>query len=308
MRLSLGRWKPWLRIDENAWDEKSTSNFSCRANAHSLSEGCEARLIDRLGMKLRVKLSSGIFIFKDSVVEILQLAVRKLANSMRIYGEAHCDFQRLKYIDKEEAIDNLDRAFESKLEAFHSLYDVSKNQVDYFSSADTASLILMRNAIHHRDHLLFKSWNHEVALDEKYKNYLGAEFLLVDYPVLGAPSKMRYFYKLEDFYLRLDDSLSSPYLEKKMGAAKRASLLDTMDSELSFLEIKKYAKSEKYPIGQIYINIIPIFISATCRVFSTLKKNGFTFSGFDAKVYEEPFTNELEVDFSKFTHMPLRIL
>jgi hypothetical protein len=241
-------------------------------------------------------------------VEILQQAVRKLANSMRIYGETHCDFQRLKYIDKEEAIDNLDRAFESKLEAFHSLYDVSKDQIDYFSNGDTASLILMRNAIHHRDHLLFKSWNHEMALDEKYKKYLGAEFLLVDYPVLGAPSKMRYFYKLEDFYLRMDENLNSPYLEKKMGAAKRISLLGRMDSELSFLDIKKYAESERYPIGQVYINVLPIFISATCRIFSTLKKNGLTFSGFDAKVYEEPFTNELEVDFSKFTHMPLRIV
>jgi hypothetical protein len=241
-------------------------------------------------------------------VEILQQAVRKLANSMRIYGETHCDFKRLKYIDKEEAIDNLDRAFESKLEAFHSLYDVSKDQLDYFSCGDTASLILMRNAIHHRDHLLFKSWNQEMALDERYKNHLGAEFLLVDYPVLGAPSKMRYFYKLEDFYLRIDESLKSPYLEKKMGSANRIKLLDKINSELSFLEVKKYAESERYPIGQVYINVMPIFISATCRVFSALKKKGLTFSGFDAKVYEEPFTNELEVDFSKFTHMPLRIV
>ncbi|NIF18676.1 hypothetical protein [Pantoea sp. Cy-639] len=241
-------------------------------------------------------------------MEILQLAVRRLANSMRIYVEAHCEFQRLKYIDKEEAIDNLDRAFESKLEAFHSLYDVSKDRVDYFSSADTASVILMRNAIHHRDHLLFKSWNHEMALDEKYKNYLGAEFLLVDYPVLGAPSKMRYFYKLEDFYLRIDESLSSPYLEKKMGAAKRRSLLEKINSELRFLDIKAYAESERYPVGQIYINVMPIFISAICRVFGALKESGLTFSGYDAKVYEEPFTNELEVDFSKFTHMPLRIV
>lgn len=241
-------------------------------------------------------------------MEILQQAVRKLANSMRIYVEAHYNFQRLKYIDKEEAIDNLDRAFESKLEAFHSLHDVAKDYLDYFSSGDTASLILMRNAIHHRDHLLFKSWNQEMALDDKYKNHLGAEFLLVDYPVLGKPSNMRYFYKLEDFYLRIDEDLKSPYLEKKMGRANRIKLLNIINSDLSFSGIKKYAESERYPIGQVYINVIPIFISATCRVFSALKKNGLIFSGFDAKAYEDPFTNELEVDFPKFTHMPLRII
>jgi hypothetical protein len=241
-------------------------------------------------------------------VDILQQAVRKLANSMRIYVETHLDFQRLVLVDKEEAIDNLDRAFESKLEAFHSLYYVSKGHLDYFAHGDTASLILMRNAIHHRDHLLFRSWNQEMALDDGFKNYLGAEFLLVDYPNLGPPSKMRYFYKLEDFYLRIDESLGSSYLEKKMGPANREKLLNQIDSDLFFSEIRKYAESERYPLKQVYINAIPIFISATCRAFSALKERGVEFVGFDAEAYEQPFTNELKVDFSKFTCKPLRIV
>ncbi|PKV11362.1 MULTISPECIES: hypothetical protein [Xanthomonas] len=240
-------------------------------------------------------------------MEILQQAIRKLANSMRIYTETHREFQRLVRVDKEEAVDNLDRALESKFEAFHSLYDVSKEYLDYFSHADTAVLILVRNAIHHRDHLLFKGWNQEMALDERFKNYLGAEFLLVDYPTLGSPSKMRYFYKLEDFYHRIDDAMASPYLEKKMGQAKRKRLLNQINVDLYFSDIRAYAESERYPIKQIYVNVIPVFISATCRVFGALKAAGVEFQGFDAKAYEEPFTSELEVDFSRFTCVPLRI-
>lgn len=226
---------------------------------------------------------------------------------MRIYVETHIDFQRLMAIDKEEAIDNLDRAFEAKLEAFHSLYDVSKDYLDYFSNADTASLILMRNAIHHRDHLIFKSWNQEMALDEKYKNHLGAEFLFADYHVSDSPFKMRYFYKLEDFYQRTDQKLKSPYLEKKMGAANREKLIGQMESDLNFLAIKKYAESERYPFNQVYINVMPIFISGACRIFKVLKENGIKFVGFDAQVYEQPFTSELKVDFSKLIYKPLRI-
>ncbi|POE04423.1 hypothetical protein [Pectobacterium odoriferum] len=240
-------------------------------------------------------------------MEILQQATRKLANSMRIYADNHLKFQMLVRVDKEEAIDNLDRAFESKLEAFHSLYDVSKEYLDYFAYADTAALILIRNAIHHRDHLLFKGWNQEMALDEGFKNYFGAEFLLVDYPTLGAPSKMRYFYKLEDFYHRIDETMASPYLEKRMGSANRKRLLNQFNTELFFSEIRRRAESERYPLNQVYVNVIPIFISATCRAFSALKGAGVEFLGFDAKAYEEPFTNELEVDFSQFTCMPLRI-
>ncbi|WP_082848207.1 hypothetical protein [Delftia sp. GW456-R20] len=240
-------------------------------------------------------------------MEILQQAARKLANSMRIYTETHIDFQRLVHIDKEEAIDNLDRAFESKLEAFHSLYDVSKEHLDYFANADTATLIMIRNAIHHRDHLLFKGWNQEMALDEGFKRYMGAEFLLVDYPTLGSPSKMRYFYKLEDFYLRIDETMGSPYLEKKMGPVNRRKLLNQLNIDLFFSEIRKRAESGRYPLKQVYVNVIPIFISATCRSFSALKGVGVNFWGFDAKAYEIPFTNELEVDFSKIIYSPLRI-
>ena len=226
---------------------------------------------------------------------------------MRIYVENHLDFQRQVRVDKEEAVDNLDRAFESKLEAFHSLYDVSKAHLDYFAHADTASLILIRNALHHRDHLLFRSWNQEMALGEGFRKYLGAEFLLVDYPTLRSPSKMRYFYKLEDFYHRIDETMASPYLEKMMGPANRRKLLKQINSELFFSEIRRRAELERYPLKQVYVNAIPIFISATCRAFSALKEAGVEFQGGDTKTYENPFVNELEVDFSRFTCTPLRI-
>ena len=58
--------------------------------------------------------------------KIIENAVSKLANSMRIYVEAQMRFGELFKIDAEEAIDNVDRGFEMKLEAFHTLYDVSK--------------------------------------------------------------------------------------------------------------------------------------------------------------------------------------
>lgn len=241
-------------------------------------------------------------------MNIQQQAIKKLANSMRIYVETHINFQRLKGIDLEEAIDNLDRAFEAKLEAFHSLYDVTKADLDYFSNGDTATIILMRNAIHHRDHLLFQSWNHSMALDKGYKKHLGAEFLLADYDVLDSPVRMKYFYKLEDFYLRIDSNLESPYLDLRMRAKNRKKLLAQLNNDLRFSDIKKEAESERYPIRQVYINVIPIFISATSRVFKTLKETGVEFIGFDAKTYEAPYTSELDVDFSKVAYKPLRIV
>lgn len=241
-------------------------------------------------------------------MEIQQHAIKKLANSMRIYVEAHLYFQRLKNIDLEEAVDNLDRAFEAKLEAFHSLYDVTKLDIDYFAHGDTAALILLRNAVHHRDHLLFRSWNQDMALNEGYKKYLGAEFLLAGYKFSDSTAMMRYFYKLEDFYFRIDESLGSPYLENRMKASNRRKLKYQLDVDLHFSDIKQRAKADRYPDHQVYINVMPIFISAVCRVFKALKEKGVEFIGFDAKAYEEPFINEIEVNLAKVVYEPLRII
>ena len=71
-------------------------------------------------------------------MKVTEQAINKLANAMRIYAEANARFDELKKVDLQEAIDNLDRTFEAKLEAFHSLYDVDKVAFDYFEYADTA--------------------------------------------------------------------------------------------------------------------------------------------------------------------------
>ena len=239
---------------------------------------------------------------------VQEQALSKLANAMRIYGEAHMNFNHLKQIDAEEAIDNLDRAMEAKLEAFHSLYDVTKDQFDYFNHADTAILILLRNAIHHRNHLLFRTWNQEMGLNDGHKKYLGGEFLLASHDVSTNGHKMNHLYKLEDFYLRVDSSLSSEFIEDRMSSKNREKLLSQFENDLSFGALKEYAKGERYPLKQVYINIIPIYISATVKVFKALKDNGLNFIGFDANAYKEAFTNELEVDLNSFNYSTIRIL
>lgn len=226
---------------------------------------------------------------------------------MRIYAEAKHNFDSLKLIDLEEAVNNLDRAFETKLEAFHSLYDVDKNEFDYFENVDTAFLILLRNAIHHKDHLLFDSWNHEMALNDGVKKNKGAEFLIAAHTMRNAPDIAKQCYRLEDFYLRVDEHLKSPFLESKMSTKNRTQLLRQLKIDLGFNEISEYATENGFPRNQIYLNVIPVFISATCRVFGSLKSRGVTFAGFDATTYERHFTGELRADLSKIGYEAIKI-
>ncbi|WP_246713252.1 hypothetical protein [Ensifer adhaerens] len=221
-------------------------------------------------------------------MKIRQQAITTLSNNMRRYVEANLNFAKLKHVDLEEAIDNLDRAFEAKVEGFHSLYDVDKNDFDYFAHPDTALIIVLRNALHHRDHEIFRSWNADMYQDGGPYRFLGAEFLLAAHYVNNAPRVAGQFYKLQDFFMRIDPALSSPALERRMGDRSRRQILQHFSEDLGFKEILLKAEAERYPLKQIYINVVPIFISATCRVFKSLKQRGMKFEGFDASAYEHP--------------------
>lgn len=237
-----------------------------------------------------------------------QNALIRLANAMRLFGEANLKFEGLKKIDLEEAVHNLDRAFEAKLEAFHSLYDVDKTGFDYFAYADTAVLIMLRNAIHHRDHPLFSSWNEEMALNGGIDRSRGAEFIFAAHEVVGAGHTIRQCYRLDDFYCRLDETLASPHLEDRMGARNREKLLAQINSELKFEEISRHATANRYPRHQVYLNVIPIFVSALCRIFGSLNDRGVKFDGFDADAYKSVFVDELSVDLNRISYNKLRIM
>lgn len=242
--------------------------------------------------------------------KIIENAVSKLANTMRIYGDTHRRFGDLFKIDAEEAIDNVDRGFEMKLEAFHTLYDVSKNLFPYFDHGDTALMIAIRNAIHHHDHPLFISLKRRLHLERGgLEPWLGASFLLASHPTThGAPILMSHHVRLDDLDARFDPSRASPYLDVSVKGAKATSRFTVIDSQLGLPEIRAFRSQHRYPDDQAYLDLMPIFVSATCKVFKALKAEGINFKGFDASTYLTPFTSELDIDLSsqKFSQLRLR--
>lgn len=241
---------------------------------------------------------------------IIEDAISTLANTMRMYVEAHMRFADLFKIDAEEAIDNIDRAFEMKLEAFHTVYDVSKQLFPYFDHGDTALIIAVRNAIHHRDHPLFRSLRRRLHLDEGgVERWLGASFLLASHPAVhGAPVRMSHHVRLDDIGARLDPSLASPYRDTFVSDAKAADRLKLIDGQLGLPEIRRFRSLHRYPNDQTYIDLMPIFVSAVCKVFRVMMGAGVRFERFDAKTYLMPFTSEIEIDLEnhEFKSMQIR--
>lgn len=231
-------------------------------------------------------------------MEPAQHAWETLSNNMRLYAEASMNFRGLFAVDPEEAISNLDRAFESKLEAFHTLYDVTKKipGFDYFSYGDTSLLIVLRNAVHHRDHSLFVSWNKEMHMNEGLVKMAGAAFLLANYSgVTKGTSK--YFLLLNDFSKRLSHaSIRNP-----------GKLRALWNEELSFRSIAFEAARHRYPEDQAYVNVIPIFMCAVARVANWLDSKELAPLGSDGKIYTAQFARTVLPQLTRPTYAELRL-
>ncbi len=72
-----------------------------------------------------------------------------------------------------------------------------------------------------------------------------------------------------------------------------------VDRDLALGAIRAEAVRERYPQDQVYLDLMPVFVSAVGRVFKAMKAAGFGFKGFDADTYSVPFTSEIEVDLGR---------
>lgn len=235
--------------------------------------------------------------YADTAIE---MAISSLATNMRLNVEAQMRFRSVFAVDREEAIDNVDLAFEAKLEAFHMLYDVSKTIFPYFDHPDTALVIAVRNAIHHRDHPLFHSLRSRLHHDGEVSRWRGAAFLLASHPTLhGGVVMMHHYIRLDDLDARLNPKIESPYRDTATKPERLEQRFKLIDDGLALETIRQKAKVERYPNNQVYLDLMPIFTSATARVFKAMLAAGLEFRRSDARTYMEPFTSEIEIDLSR---------
>jgi hypothetical protein len=111
-----------------------------------------------------------------------------------------------------------------------------------------------------------------------------------------APCFMEHHFRVDDFRQRLDPAISTP--RRKSEADRNSKQLELIERELSFGAIREQAQAERYPVKQVYVDIVPVSISAIVRVFTAMRQLGVNFNGFDANAYKAPFTDELKVDLS----------
>lgn len=186
-------------------------------------------------------------------------------------------------VDREEAVNNVDKAFEQILEKFHGVYDLTKSTApfEYFGRADTSLVIVLRNAIHHRDHELFVSGNSTIMLNGGPEAKAGAAYLLGSHTPWEEASLARFFYQLHDFYLRLE------MLEARIKDPEQLRSLWNRDLDLE--KLAQQGRKERYPDKQVYLDVMGVLVSAVSTVSRRLSQVGVAPVGFDGGVYLEHF-------------------
>jgi hypothetical protein len=186
-------------------------------------------------------------------------------------------------VDKEDAVTNLDGAFENILEKFHTVYDVTKElpAFSYFERADTSLVIVLRNAVHHRDHELFVSWNAAIILNGGPSAKAGAAYLLGSHSATDDRMTSRAFYLLHDFYARLAMS--------KANIRNPQALRRLWEAQLGWPELVERGKLERYPDSQVYFDVMPVLISAVAHVARSLRSLGLEPVRSDGVTYMEHF-------------------
>lgn len=235
---------------------------------------------------------------------VLSKAADRLANSLRLYAEASLSSRALFATDQEEAIDNLDRAFDAILQAFHSLYDAmaaAKLPLDWHGHGETAACILVRNARHHNAGGLFESWNSRMLKHDGLQRMAGAAFLMVGYRLVAEEGRVsEYYVPWDDFRARL----AMPKTESKI--KDPPALAGVLERDCSFAKIQGQANQERYPTGQVYLNLIPLVMNAATRVFSALRLAGIDLTRFDSATYADHFAAKAIADLQVPTFKSIR--
>ena len=213
----------------------------------------------------------------------IQDAWEALSTALRNYVETRLGAQPLFDVDVEEAVGNVDRAFEQNLEKFHTFYDLTKrlSSFDYFGCAATSLVLVLRNAIHHRDHELFVSWNRAILLEGGLSAKAGAAYLVGSQVAFTDRVAARFAFRLHDFYRRLDMPNARIQEPQK--------LRNLWDSELAFKELRTRGEHQKYPDDQIFVDVMPILMAAMAATARWLDTTDFTARGYDGKTYLKHF-------------------
>lgn len=199
-------------------------------------------------------------------------AFEDVAQSLRVLLEAdsRANRQGLLFVDRAEAVGNIETALSSVLNAFHSLYDaigkqLGNNPIDWYRTGSLATILAIRNARHHnkanRIRTLYTYHTQEAERLDRMVQYVYVDF---PFSEKGADTFDVYM-----SWADLRQLLSLPKSESQIRPDTGTVIRHYLSSE----KFSGYASYYELSESRVFFNIVPLFVNAAAKIVPAIKSH-----------------------------------
>lgn len=197
-------------------------------------------------------------------------AFEDLSHSLRVLleADARANRQGLMYVDRAEAVGNIESALASVLNSFHSLHDAvqktgNEGLIDWYETPELAMVLVLRNARHHNHARKVRTmYSYYVEEAEKIGNM--EMYILVDFPA-GEDGADTF-----DVYLSWADLRSLLEMPKRKTRI-RSEVTESICSYLATHKYRQYAEYYELHEDRVFVNVVPLLVNAAAKVVPLIK-------------------------------------
>ncbi len=203
---------------------------------------------------------------------MISSAFEDLAQALRMLLEANyrAHGENLLFVDRAEAVGNIDIAFNSVANSFHSVFDAIEKElgshpVDWYQEPELTTILAIRNARHHnKANKIRHLYNYHVQSCAKPQDR--KRYVLVDFPAQeeGADT-----FEVHLSWSDLETFLSLPTKENKL----RPQAVQAIRSYLDADKFQKHATKHRVPITNVFFNVVPLIVNAAAKLVPHIKSH-----------------------------------
>lgn len=201
---------------------------------------------------------------------IIKNSFEDLSQSLRVLLEADLNANRrgLLFVDRTEAVGNIETGLTGVLNSFHNLYDAIDKQLEqspihWYKSAALAIILAIRNARHHNAANRIRSLYTYHAQEARFLEHM-EQYILVDFTCSDEGADT---FDLYLSWIDLKNLLTLPEKETRIRKETRELIIEYLNTE-KFIQ---YAEHYKLDESRIFFNIIPLIVNAAATIVPLIK-------------------------------------
>lgn len=198
------------------------------------------------------------------------MSFEDLAQSLRVLLEAdiRAHRQELLFIDRAEAVGNIETGLNAVVNSFHSLYDAINKElghhpINWYQEPELATILAIRNARHHnKANRIRQLYNYHVQSNPNPQDM--KQYVVIDFPTGEEDADtFEVFLSWSD----LESYLALPTDESRLNAKT----VSAINSYFNAIKMSTYAVLYGVPASQVFFNVIPLVVNAASKIVPIIK-------------------------------------